>query len=120
MSIKLDEFEVGGSQKICDKTPNLISSCRCIVTSMFFRSQTFSQLNDLRLFLRQLRLQVSEGLRHARVHELRLTGHDEIQLDLIHSQLIFEASVLGLEFANPEIKKKKTFIIDIDTYLNIQ
>ena len=68
---------------------------------MLLNPQSLFKLSDQNVLLGQYALQVRQGFGHGGADELRLGGHVQVQLDLVHGQLVLQPAVLRFKLTNP-------------------
>ena len=71
---------------------------------MLLNPQSLFKLSDQNVLLGQYALQVRQGFGHGGADELRLRGHVQVQLDLVHGQLVLQPAVLRFKLTNPAKK----------------
>ena len=77
------------------------------MTSMLLNPQSLFKLSDQNVLLGQHALQVRQGFGHGGADELRLRQrHVQVQLDLVHGQLVLQPAVLRFKLTNPAKKCK--------------
>ena len=70
---------------------------------MLLNPQSLFKLSDQNVLLGQHALQVRQGFGHGGADELRLRQrHVQVQLDLVHGQLVLQPAVLRFKLTNPE------------------